>query len=495
MTVGLLLASILLALQFGRTGKRSTLLWLSLLSTQAVLHQRALVFVAPGLLLLAWPHWRTIWRNILSAIGVALAGALVYLYLPFRDWMGATWTFNAPGTWRGFWSLLLDTKVDRIVNTPDSATEIANRITGLRDLLAHDWPLVLLAAGLLGLILGGSWKGWRESGSLLLIALVFPLLTTIIWIGRIGDAALAVNLPTYAMAAVGLAILSAFLYERLLWLGVASVILWIGIGGFLFIDNRSEILDVTRDSGGTEVIDTADSFVPEEDADPSTFMALWGRDYWALAYAQEYQEKLGSVELVDHNADLESVLSEQGRLYVLSSTFYQWPLDLWIERFGPVYLSLAAPGVMEIAKEPGTITENPAEDLEFELGNGVTIRHAFIEWQSPSKLLLTIYWENQNPSQEDYSVAVHLVAADPPTGPQDILDQADQSHPVDGWYPVSRWREGEIVRDVYELNAPAGVVPQAIRISMYQVGEDGQFRNTEWLSLGIPAAAVSSPDP
>jgi hypothetical protein len=494
MTVGLLLASILLALQFGRTGKRSTLLWLALMSTQAVFHQRALVFAAPGLLLLAWPHWRVIWRNILAAIGAALVGALIYLYLPLRDWMGATWTFNAPGTWRGFWSLLLDTKVDRIVNTPETANEIANRIAGLRDVLAHDWPLVLLAAGIIGLIVGGIWKGWRESGSLLLIALVFPLLTTVIWIGRIGDAALAVNLPTYAMAAVGLAIISAYLYDRLFWLGIASVILWIGIGVFLFVGNRPEILEVTRNSGGIEVIDTADSFTPTADGKPATFMALWGTDYWALAYAQEYQEKLESVELVDHNADLETILSEQGRLYVLSSIFYQWPLEYWIGRFGPVHLSLAAPGVMEISKKPGAIVEEQEENIDFDLGNGVTIRQAFLEWQSPTSLKLTTYWENQNPNPEDYSVAVHLVVADPPTGPQDILDQADQLHPVEGWYPVSRWLEREIIRDGYELNVPAGAVPLAVRISMYQVGEDGQFSNTDWLSLDIPTPAGSSPD-
>ncbi|HET6443166.1 MAG TPA: DUF2723 domain-containing protein [candidate division Zixibacteria bacterium] len=198
MTVALLLVSILAALQFGRSGKRSTLLWLSLFSTQAVLHQRALVFAMPALLLLVWPQWRAIRRYILPAIGVALSSALIYLYLPLRDWMGATWTFNAPGSWQGFWTLLLDTKVDRIIDAP-RVTEIGDRISGLREVLAHDWPIALLAAGILGLVIACFWKGWREAGALLVVALVFPLLTTIIWIGRIGDAALAVNLPTYAM--------------------------------------------------------------------------------------------------------------------------------------------------------------------------------------------------------------------------------------------------------------------------------------------------------
>jgi hypothetical protein len=486
MTVALLLASVLAALQFGRTGKRSTLLWLSLFSTQAVLHQRALVFIAPGLLLLIWPSWRTIRRNLLPAIGVALAGALIYLYLPLRDWMGATWTFNAPGTWQGFWTLLLDTKVDRIIDAPGTVTEIGDRVSGLRDLLAHDWPLALLGAGLLGLVMSGFWKGWREAGALLMIALVFPLLTTIIWIGRIGDAALAVNLPTYAMAAVGLAIVSAFLYERVPILGVASVLVWIGIGIYLYIDHRPEILAVTADQSANEVIATADGFVPQDSQPPPTFMALWGRDYWALAYAQEYQRKLSGVELVDHNADLESILDEQGKVLTLNTTMYSWPLDRWIERFGPVYLSSAAPGVMEIDRNPGSAAGSSNSDLDFDLGTGVSVKQAQLKWQSPTELWLTVHWENESPNLEDYSVAVHLVAADPPAGPQEILDQADQAHPVEGWYPVSRWQEGEIIRDIYTLTVPAGTNPVAVRINMYQVAGDGQFTNTKWLSLDIP---------
>ena len=493
MTVALLLASILAALQFGRTGKRNSLLWLSLFSTQAVLHQRALIFAMPALLLLMWPHWRAIRRNILPALGVALTSALIYLYLPLRDWMGATWTFNAPGTWQGFWSLLLDTKVDRIIDAP-SVTEIGDRISGLREVLAHDWPLALLAAGILGLVIAGFWKGWREAGALLAVALVFPVLTTIIWIGRIGDAALAVNLPTYAMAAVGLAIISALLYERLPILGIASVLVWIGVGIFLFAQHRPEVLDITRDPGGIDVIRTADGFVPKGSENPPTFMALWGRDYWALAYAQEYQEKLEGMELVDHNADLDAIFAEQEKLYMLSSTFYIRPLEQWIERFGPVQLSLAAPGVLEIANESGAAPVDPEVAIDFDLGNGLTVREAHLDWMSPSELWLTVYWENGIQVQEDYSVAVHLVAADPPSGPQDVLSQADQAHPVEGWYPVSRWQSGEIIRDMYRLEVPEGASPVAVRLSMYQVGADGQFTNTNWLSLAIPTQDYAAGD-
>ena len=68
----------------------------------------------------------------------------------------------------------------------------------------------------------------------------------------------------------------------------------------------------------------------------------------------------------------------------------------------------------------------------------------------------------------------------------DILAQADRANPVDGWYPTSRWRPGEIVRDSYLLPVPEGSAPVAIRIAMYRTDPEAGFVNTPWLSLPVP---------
>jgi hypothetical protein len=88
--------------------------------------------------------------------------------------------------------------------------------------------------------------------------------------------------------------------------------------------------------------------------------------------------------------------------------------------------------------------------------------------------------------EKDYSVAVHLVAHDPPRGAEDVLAQSDAVHPVMGWYPTSRWTVGEVVRDDYLLDVPSGGSPVAVRIGMYRVDQDGAFVNTPWLSLPVP---------
>jgi hypothetical protein len=95
-------------------------------------------------------------------------------------------------------------------------------------------------------------------------------------------------------------------------------------------------------------------------------------------------------------------------------------------------------------------------------------------------------WQAQQDHPADYSVAVHLVAHVPPIAPEDVIAQADSAHPVDGWYPTSRWVRGEVVHDIYSLTVPSDSKPAAVQIAMYQVMPDGQFQNSNWLSVPVP---------
>jgi len=111
---------------------------------------------------------------------------------------------------------------------------------------------------------------------------------------------------------------------------------------------------------------------------------------------------------------------------------------------GRVYLSSAAPGVIEIARTPSLSTGQVPADVNLDLGNGLIIRSALVEPVAPDNLRVTIYWRAARQVTADYSVAVHLVAHNPPLSREDILAQADTAHPVEGWYPTSRWSSGEI---------------------------------------------------
>lgn len=43
-----------------------------------------------------------------------------------------------------------------------------------------------------------------------------------------------------------------------------------------------------------------------------------------------------------------------------------------------------------------------------------------------------------------------------------------------------------MVRDDYSLSVPPDSEPVAVRIGMYLVLADGQFQNSNWLSLPVP---------
>jgi hypothetical protein len=485
LTTAFTVATLLLALRFGRSGGRGDLLLLALAFSQGVVHQRAVIFLAPAVAVLILPQWRAAWRGLIPASALSLLAPLTYLYLPWRVNQGATWVFGTPGTWQRVLSMLLDNRAERVVSWPAGIVEWGDRVGRAFAVTAADLSLVLLALGLLGLFVLALEKRWRESLGLTLAWVPYILLTGVIWIGRVGDAQLAAHLPVTVLAAVGLALLADSLGRRPRWGQSLATLMLAAVAAFLVMVNRPQVLAVTRDPSAEAVIATAEQVAPPPADRPTTFMALWGNDYWALAYAQAFEARLPGLDIVDHNADFRTISARGNRLLMFSETFYRRPLSWWDGRLGHVSLSSAAPGVVEIALEPSLAPDDVPPGPELDLGDGVWIRSAQVSPGRDGNLVLTVYWQAEAPPALDYSVAVHLVAHDPPRGAEDVLSQADQAHPVYGWYPVSRWHAGEIVRDHYLVEVPDGAEPRAVRVALYRVNGSGSFVNSPWLSLPV----------
>jgi hypothetical protein len=486
MTMALTVATLLFALRFGRRGRRRDLLLLALAFSQGMAHQRAVLFLAPAVAVLIWGQWKAIWRGLLPAVGLSLLAPLTYLYLPWRVSQGATWTFGAPGTWQRVMAMLLDNRAERIVTWPETIAQWWERIGRAFAVTALDLPLGFLLLGLLGVFVLALVKRWRDALALTLAWVPYLLLTAIIWIGRIGDAQLAAHLPVTVLAAAGLALLAAWLGRQARWTKPLAPLALVGVVIALILINRPTVLAVTRDPSAEATIETVERIAPPDE--PTTFMALWGNDYWALAYAQAFQGRLAGLDIVDHNADFERVLAQGDRLMTFSRTFYRYPVSWWEGRLGRVYLSSAAPRIIEIGVAPPVETAELPAGPTLNLENGLWIRSAQLAPMEDGDLWLTIYWQAEVPVTEEYSVAVHLVAHNPPRGGDDILAQADRRHPVSGWYPTARWEAGEIVRGDYGIDVPEGSHPVAVRIGMYRVDETGSFVNTSWLSLPVPDA-------
>jgi hypothetical protein len=496
LTLVLTLASLWFGLRFGRTGRKRDLLWLTFVFTQGVVHQRAILFLAPALLLFVVPYWRTIWHRLLAVIGVAVLAPLTYLYLPLRVWMGADWTFGPVGSLRGLWGMLTDNRAERVVEVPLGPAQWWERFKIVLDILDYDLPWPLLAIGLTALLIILWSRNRREATALTLSWLPYLGLSMLIWIGRVGDAILAAKLPIIALATAGLALTLDWTHQRVTISPRSSMLRWTGTALLALIlvalswNHYFEVIEITRDPSAEQIITTAARALPALDERPTTLMALWGRDFWVLAYAQRYQDRLSGLDIVDHNANFRELLAQGQRLWVLGNTFYLRPVSWWQDRLdSPIALSSVAPGIIEISTSPHTELAHRESDFEplMDLENGIQIVDAKLEWSSPAQLLLEIIWQARRTPTTNYSVAVHLVSHNPPRGAQDILIQADRKHPVNGWYPTSHWTAGEYVVGHYLIAAPHNSPMTAVRIALYHQKEDGTFENSPWLSLPIPS--------
>jgi len=417
---------------------------------------------------------------------VSLLAALTYLYLPLRVWMGATWVFGSPGTWEGFWILFFDNRAGRVVRQPGDWEAWLARIDIVGQLLRADmlWPLLVIGLG--GLLLLASRKKIREGVGMTLAWVPYVVLTVIIWEGGISDAELAAKTPALALAGIGLALVLRWLEQRSRRLGTAAaVVLALTLVAWGW-HTRPFVLSITHDDSTEAVIALAEQVAPPPDDRPTVLALPWGNDYWALTYAQAYRGQLPGLSLVDHNADFREVVERGDRLLTPTKTFHVFPLSWWERRLGQLHLASVAPGIVEVSPTPPVNGADVPATVGLDLENGLSIRSATLAWRAPDQLLLEIYWEVMQPVAEDYSVAVHIVAHDPPRGGADVLAQADSVHPLQGWYPTSRWRQGEIVRDHYLLQLPAGSAPVAVRVALYRADPEGGFINSPWLSQPLP---------
>lgn len=504
MTMAITFAALLFAVRLRRNGRASDLYWLVFICSQGITHQRAFAFMAPALVVLVLPQWRLALRKWLPVLALSLSGPVTYLYLPLVDWLGSEWVFSAPGTWQGFWALVLDTKAERIVSIPGNMEALRERWQAILGLLNADWPALLWITGLLGLFVAWRRRGWESRGegsgasgiavapptpgeraALILVWVTYLLLSLIIWEGYVSDALLAVKLPVIAMAAVGMAFIGAELSERFPGARVVAPVGLLALVVFLFLANRPEVRRITKDQSAAQTIAVVEQIDPGANGQPVTMMALWGNDFWQLTYAQAYMGRFPHLNLVDHNANFREILARGDRLYTLGRTFLTMPLPAWEGRLGEVQLDAVQPGIVEISLQEQRAVVDSQDD--FVLGNGIAIEEAVLSWRDEETLALALTWVAQETVDEAYSVAVHLVSQDPPAAPEHVLTQADSAHPVGGWYPTTEWLAGEQVTDQYLLAVPEGAKPVAVRVAMYRQLDGGVFENSESLSLPLPS--------
>ncbi len=482
MTLLSMVLALWLAVRYDRSGDRRTLIWLAAVLGQGVFHSRPVIGLVPAIALLVVPRWRAIGRDlpILIVVGLVLP-PLLYLYLPLREWMGSDWVFGNTSTWEGFRRMFLHVPATSLANFAKEPAGLLDRLIVTRDILNDDLPLALHATGLIGLFALKTTenKGLRKSAALLLALLPFVVVPIIIYAGFVGDALLALKVPVSLYTGLGIALLISALQE---WRPAAGALaMTLALGALIYSGwrNYPAVIAITHDRSVEEAIAITDQAADPER--PTVLMIQWGHHYWGAAYAQAYRGQLENVTLVDHNAPFVQLVDEGNTLLTLSETFYRRPIAWWENKLGPIALDAYAPGLVEIRSEPRTVD---LETERFRVNDDLSIASVDISRAGDAYQVEVQWVAEKNPSR-DYSTAVHLVSTDPPASPEDIIAQADSLHPVEGWYPTTRWVSGQQVQDLYSLTASSDKPAVAIRITAYIVDESGEFVNGDWLSIPL----------
>jgi len=491
MTVALILAAVLAAVRFRRTGEKRALYWLAFLAGQGLAHQRAFALLGPGLMLLVLPHWRVIRHKLPAVIGLGLLGPLSYAYIPLQGWAGVTWQFE-PITWESLLTKMADIKADRIVVLPQTMPELWMRLIRVTDLLADDLPLVLLLTGLTGLLLI-RWNGSRvERWGLFLCWLPYLLLSLIIWEGRISDALLAVKMPVVALAALGLALLTLRARRWRPALGSVAVIALLAAVVLLYVRHRPAVLALTQDDEAQKWIDMADQLAPDPDGRPTAFVAFWGNQYWQLAYAQGFEGRLSDLNLVHHGQDLGD-LAHDHRLVAFGNSFRTMSISWWEQSCTGwrIYLSSVAPGIVEIKKEPQIEVVGKAADYLHVFDWELAVREVTVSELDENRVRIGIAWQALSDELDDHGAAIQIGRGTEPCALEAIVSQAAHAHLLGGSYPSSRMVQGEVVWDQVDLATGDGAQWLCIR-TLAEVDGQLRYRDQDWYALPLQVGTVSS---
>ena len=458
------------------------ILWLALLGGIGVSHHRAVVFVAPGLFLAIWPHLWLLrdtlplnqWRRLIPAtVGLAALGFLPYIYLPLRARQNAAWVYGEPGTLRGLWIEFTGQEADRLITLPTDFVGLRDNVGSVWDILVHELTLPGVLIGLICLGLAMVVSDHRRAARIVALSAAGPTLFAVCYHTAVLPE--AILMPTILALVFGVILIADWLRGFGRTTGIAALVgiaVWAGI---LMGWHYATIDELVTEPSGLQTIERIER-LPQ--TDNAALMLPWGPRYAAAMYAKIVKGEYTNLRIVDHKADYRELLDNGYQLFTEPETFYTyappWPTDYgapsdwWTERIGPITLTSAAPGYVQILHTPWLITADdpPGEPIV----NGLLRHDAWLTCDN-AHIVLTVIWSADSRPSSDPSIFVHLT-------PDDLIPNppnADSRHPVYGLYPFALWSPAEIVRDDYTLPRLEGMTQ--VRFGLYEQDANGQFVN------------------
>ncbi len=478
------------ALKVDQTRQPTWLYVLAICLGMVVAHHRAIALVLPALALLAGPaFWQIARRNLWFVFKwgmLALFVAVVpYLYLWLRAQQPGAWIWGDPATLAGLWRQMLGETYLRMMVWPTTLAEwwvtLQSVVTVWFDI--QTWPIVMLGAFSL------VWMLWRRQiryGLAFLMGILVPFAMAVADRTFFGTRRLPEDIPALLQLATIFALLAlAYLINDLKRVSPQmrrmAIVLVGALGIFLAVQNQPSVYALTHDDTGRRIIASAQQFVTDHEfAAPPAFFSPWGGEFWALSYGRDVTREIHPFDLLPNRADVRQALNRYGVIHTFSDTFYNYDLEWWRKRLGPIHLSSSGAGTVGISTEP-QISErtlpHPERTAVVMGDTPLVLRDWQVKLLAADRWQVTLFWQATAHPDRDYSVSVKATDREVIDSPDDILAQADSSAPVHGWYPTTLWSSGEIVRDDYVLEVPPGRPARTVEISLYTQDAAGNFQN------------------
>ena len=438
--------------------------WLAFVYGLSLTHHRTMLMLAPALALyILWRDPQLLKRpkEWAPALGIALAPLLIYLYIPWR-----AWAQGSPMSISAFLAYVSGSTYGPAIRPLDWLAPERARMFSTFTLSQFGYVGIALAA--LGWVSLGLGSRWRSVAFMTMTYLAYYVWGTV-WYAYYND----VNsfVPNHMLVAI--------------WIGHGAMALWKGLESLPLIGLRRNGPDLGPWNCAWAVFWSAVALLPmwmvwtngpQLDHSHDWTSSRWGeyvvglpiaRGATVLADRDKYPPLDYYARIEGRRPDLDvAILGDEAAYLDRLSRDLSQNKSVYLARFlpglvGRYHLRSLGP-LVEVSTTPLT-SPPPMEGVPTEwfspTEKAAWIRLLGYQAQGngtlfPQDLLrMTLFWEAASPVPRSFQVSLRLVSLGGQTW------WASSDHPVNGMYPTTAWRPGEIIPDWHQVAIPAQVPP------------------------------------
>ncbi len=464
---------IALALRWQERRDERTLLWLAFVCGLSLAHLLTVALAVPAVILFVvgqQPNYLRRPRLILKSVLVTFLPLLSYAYVYWRGAEHPEW--RGRGSWPDTWTWFVD-----FLTTKQGQSELVWSWDGIPwsmlQLVANELTLVVLIGGVIGLFLLPRWRAVLLLG---MVAVYAPFM----YVDRYGNWFQAI-IPLYPVFIVGafvVTIRTHILMRRAVspnLVGGLFVGLFLLGTGVKLIENYAVVNQ--RDRPQANGLAPGWALLADEPERNSKIVGTYAEDL-----ALDYLTQIWSVRRDIKTLSPALIPVAFGQPLSVS----RMAMPTAQKNIAPtVKLSTHGLNLIELKVQPAFTLPRPVRTVERDLGHGLQLAAYDVKLRA-EQIDLILYWRAARPIDLDMAVSIRLLNGSQPVMQEAQPFQIDSAHPVAGFYAMTRWAPGEVVRDEYALPSQVARHADQVRVLVYRATPSG-FENLAEVNLPLSA--------